>query len=140
MSIHSDTPSLPITHDQMDQLVNFLNAIGCAIYTEDGRYTIGVYEYCLPSDKAAEQRVRDRVAESPAYALAVMCIGKTEAEVLSTARLKLTLDVEYLKNGVTQEELEEILSSNLQRMIGDGGLTEHTEAEVETYDVSIAFS
>lgn len=54
-----------------------------------------------------------------------------------TTKLRLTLDVEYELNGEEVYFLKNSLESLVFRAVGEGLLTEHSEAEVEywTYEV-----
>lgn len=51
--------------------------------------------------------------------------------------LRLILDVRYLPHGVDAAELKRLLEGMVMRGIGNGGLTEHTEAEVDEYTVKV---
>jgi hypothetical protein len=53
-------------------------------------------------------------------------------------RLCVTLDVTYALNGQSLDDLKELLNNGIQRAIGGGMLTGHTEAEVESYSVGVA--
>ncbi|MFK4136747.1 hypothetical protein ACI2KR_31440 [Pseudomonas luteola] len=50
-------------------------------------------------------------------------------------KLVATLNIEYSPNGVDALELQRMLEESLQSMISNGGLTGHTEAEAESYEI-----
>lgn len=51
------------------------------------------------------------------------------------ARLVLTLTVDYDLNGVSIQELTNLIKDNIGWMIGDGGLTGDTPAEVDGWSI-----
>lgn len=52
---------------------------------------------------------------------------------MTTKKIRLTLDVEYDLNGVAVEEMSALLLRMVERAIGEGLLSGHTEAEVNEY-------
>lgn len=52
-------------------------------------------------------------------------------------KLRLTLDVEYIPNGVDAQWLKDNLMNVASRAIGEGLLTGDSEAEVETYLIKV---
>lgn len=51
--------------------------------------------------------------------------------------LRLTLDVQYQRNGVSEQELACRLTEAVTRIMGEGLLTGDTAAEVVTYDTNV---
>jgi hypothetical protein len=51
------------------------------------------------------------------------------------SKITMTLMVVYDANGVKIEDLENILRSSMGTLIGDGGLTGSSAAEVDLYDL-----
>lgn len=51
-------------------------------------------------------------------------------------RVTFTLTVDYTPNGCALEHLADLAEQNIRNMIGDGGLTSETEAEVETWELT----
>lgn len=50
-------------------------------------------------------------------------------------RLRVILDITYDVNGVPETDLRRLVEDGIQAMIGDGGLTAATEAEVDEWNI-----
>ena len=53
-------------------------------------------------------------------------------------KLRLTLDIDYISNGVSQDELEKTLENMLNRAADDGLMTYGVAAEVDEWRFRIA--
>jgi hypothetical protein len=72
------------------------------------------------------------------HRMAVEAHGKTPKEVLGLIDAKVTLDIAYLlPKGMDPSEISRLLEENIQHMIGSGGLTGHTEALADSYNVTV---
>jgi len=47
--------------------------------------------------------------------------------------LELRMDITYIPNGISKEDLKANLSQEISNWVGEGGLTRDTPAEVDTY-------
>lgn len=56
---------------------------------------------------------------------------------MKTAKLRLTIEVEYTLNGASIQELKENLAAGAEYLAGIGMFTQDTEAEVETWDEEV---
>lgn len=56
---------------------------------------------------------------------------------MSEVNLTLTLKVKYESNGLSKTTLKEFLSDMVEKAVGDGMLTNYSEAEVEKYSFTI---
>lgn len=53
------------------------------------------------------------------------------------AKIKLTLEVDLQPNGERVRDIAAALEHNVRDMIGNGGITGGTPAEVDSYDVNV---
>lgn len=56
---------------------------------------------------------------------------------MKTAKLRLTIEVEYTMNGASIQELKENLAAGAEYLADVGKFTQDTEAEVETWDEDV---
>lgn len=54
-----------------------------------------------------------------------------------TTRIRLTLDVSYTLNGASAQEMESNLSRMVDRAMGEGMITGHSDAEVVEHDITV---
>lgn len=106
------------------------------------------HEELLGNAAAAEQAVAIAgeyhhgvgIATHRAIATEVITAGHARtAWVVSEApvRMQLVLDVTYIPNGVSADDLRDTLSSMVQRAIGNGLLTGDSAAEIDAYETAI---
>lgn len=141
-----DVVQFPLSSDQMA-------AIGSTGFNEGWRLTeveggtfSGLYvlecedeKNVFENDSAAEEFVRKQAGQgSEVHQWALAGHMKPVEEVGGkVVNVQLVLNVGYRLNGVSIEELMAQLESNMNHMIGNGGLTGPTEAETETYSFDV---
>lgn len=142
-------PKLPLTADDVVDIDTVGQTEGWIFGTVgDGSvYAISRFDAkgVFAGDNEALAFVRKRAEEGSVFhKMAILANHRSVAEVHGDTialRATVTLDIDYLiPKGMPElkEQLEALLHDSMTHMIGNGGLSGSTEAEVEEYSVKVS--